>query len=300
MQPCPDSIFDWWHRFFQGLRHNRVVIPFAEQLAGAMPADRIQSRRDLPKLLGLIECSAYLNQDERPQRPEGIIVAQPDDYYAARVLFAACCVTALEKSAEEFLRTLRDEKEGFLFSVEEMMQRAGWQKTKTYDVLARLGEIGCVTQQQRGTYKLVRRQPEPVVTLPPKLRLTLDNFRISVKIPLQAPTSEMTTPGGCLGGKAENGAATSVETGREGQQEQQVTVYEVFEHLLQGQQLPSVADEKSGFSAVNTRLVADVAPPSPQDGKWVSGGPTPYCDHGSDCWSPRDDGTWRCQMCDPL
>ena len=89
VEPCLDSMFDWWYQFFRGITCDPVTIPFAEQLAAAMPAGRIRSRRDFPKLLALIECCAYLNQNERARNPKGLIVAQPDDYQVARVLFKA-------------------------------------------------------------------------------------------------------------------------------------------------------------------------------------------------------------------
>ncbi|HXY51808.1 MAG TPA: DUF3631 domain-containing protein, partial [Terriglobales bacterium] len=61
--------------------------------------------------------------------------------------------------------------------------------------------------------------------------------------------------------------STSVESGQEGQQRQQASVYAAFEQFLKGQQQPSVADAKSGFSPGNTRLVADVAPSAPSWGE---------------------------------
>src|SRR5262249_15961405 len=206
----------------------------------------------------------------------------------------------LEKSTGEFLTAVKHESEGFKFSVEEMMQKTGWKKTKAYEVLKRLEDAGIVIPAEpRGAYVLARRMPEPKLTLPEKLRLTADNFRISVKTPLQAPTSEMTTPRGCLDGKTENGAATSVETAQEGQQGQQASIHAGSDYFLEGQQQPPVAEAKSTFTLANTRGVADVAPLAPQNGKGTFASLIPCLLHPSDYWSIKDDGSWHCRMCEP-
>jgi len=149
-----------------------------------MPADRIRSRRDLPKLLALIETLAYLHQRWRARNSEGVILAAPEDYQIARVLFACCYDTTLEKSTAEFLTAFKHTGEGFEFSIAEMLQKTGWKKTKAYDVLSRLENAGIVIPGgQRGFYVLGRRTPEPKLNLPEKLKLTADIFRISAQIP---------------------------------------------------------------------------------------------------------------------
>jgi hypothetical protein len=161
VEACPVSFFEGW------------------QLADCMPPERLRSRRDLPKLLSLIECSAFLHQGERARIQDGTIVAHPDDYYVARELLPLCFTTTLERGAQEFLASLKNDDEKF--SVSEMMARTGWRKTKAYEVLAQLEEIGCVSSTERGLYQLVRRMPEPDLELPKRLRLTADEFRISAR-----------------------------------------------------------------------------------------------------------------------
>ena len=72
---CPPSVYAKWHELLRRLQRRPVRIPFATQLAEALPK-RVQSRRDFPKLLGLIEASAFLQQHQRPQDEKGNISAR--------------------------------------------------------------------------------------------------------------------------------------------------------------------------------------------------------------------------------
>ena len=87
---CPQELYDAWHRLFRSLEPKQVRIPFATQLAQHLPGDRIRSRRDFPKLLGLIQASAYLHQHKRTRDRDGSIFASPLDYLIAYELFEHC------------------------------------------------------------------------------------------------------------------------------------------------------------------------------------------------------------------
>lgn len=181
---CPEAVFKVWHQFFGGLHENRVVIPFAEQLAAGMPIERLRSRRDFPKLLALIEASAYLHQGSRARDSDGVILAGTDDYQIARALFESCYDTALDRSTAEFLDAFKEHSEGSEFTVTQLMQKTGWRKSKSYDVLARLEDSAIVSSaEQRGRYVLERKKPELKLRLPAKIRLTVHDFHISAQIP---------------------------------------------------------------------------------------------------------------------
>jgi hypothetical protein len=84
------DLFSRWHEFLLSLKREPVRILFARQLAQHLPGDRIRSRRDFPKLIGLIEASAFLHQHQRPRDGEGNIVASDADYFIAKTLFEHC------------------------------------------------------------------------------------------------------------------------------------------------------------------------------------------------------------------
>jgi hypothetical protein len=183
VQPCPESTIQEWHALLRGLTQNNVLIPYAEQLAETMPP-RVRSRRDFPKLLGLIEVSAYLHQKDRQIDDLGRIVANPEDYKIARMLFSSCRDTGVEKSSREFFDVFGIESEGFEFRVTDVMKRIGWKKSKAYQVLAGLEELGCIGPgERRGWYTLLQLKPDPPVALPGKIRISAKDFRISTGIP---------------------------------------------------------------------------------------------------------------------
>jgi hypothetical protein len=179
----PQSLFEGWGRRIAALTETRVIIPFAEQLADAMPADLIRSRRDFPKLLGLIKVSAYLHQESRARDGQGQIVARVEDYNIAKRLFEHCYASKVEHSLSEFFKCVEDEVDGFRFSTPDIMQRTGWRKSKTYEVLGRLEELGSVGPGDKyGSYTLLRRVTGEPVALPQKIRLTAEDFRLSTQI----------------------------------------------------------------------------------------------------------------------
>lgn len=74
---CSPDVYAEWHELIRSLEQKPVRIVFATQPAECLPGERIRSRRDFPKLLGLIEASAFLHQHQRPRDIEGNIVAVP-------------------------------------------------------------------------------------------------------------------------------------------------------------------------------------------------------------------------------
>ena len=90
-----------------------VTIPYAAQIAEAVPSDLVRTRRDFTKLLTAIQANAFLFQLQRERDDAGRIIATREDYEAARELvgetFAAAAsggVTATLRSTVEAVATL--------------------------------------------------------------------------------------------------------------------------------------------------------------------------------------------------
>jgi hypothetical protein len=176
--PSPEDLYTQWHEFLRSLEQLPVRIPFAGQLADEFPG-RVQSRRDLPKLLGLIEVTAYLHQHRRGRDDNSNIVATPDDYYAAKRLFEHCYYAGPESKVGELI--LAAGRLSSEFSAAELIQPTGWKKSKVYEVLARAEEIGCIVEIQRGLYHLVSKDVVNPLHLPTKIKLAVGDFRFSAK-----------------------------------------------------------------------------------------------------------------------
>lgn len=178
----PQGLFARWHQFLGGLSCEKVRILFAPQLAVHFPSDSVRSRRDFPKLLGLIEVLAYLNQRRRARDNEGAIIAAPEDYLDAKELFEHCYFAGPETAVREMLAALQGVSKDV--SMAEIMSKTGWKKSKAYEVLSRAEELGCIVEaERRGRYNLLREHPEVPLSLPDKVRLTADDFRISTGLP---------------------------------------------------------------------------------------------------------------------
>ena len=165
----PANLFEAWQQFIRSLTITSVRIPFAGKLAQHFPASKIRSRRDFPKLLGLIESSAFLHQHQR--RKDGdYVIASPSDYLIAKKLFehsysasSECKVAELVKVAESFPAD---------FPAAELMTKLGpgWGKTKTYEVLKRADELGYVAETDiRGRYRFLGNAQMETLDLPETL-----------------------------------------------------------------------------------------------------------------------------------
>ena len=75
------------HREFQSsLEHCDIRIPFADVLAEKMPAAKIEARRIIGQVFGVIETIALLQQFQRERDEQGRLIATVDDYAVARGL----------------------------------------------------------------------------------------------------------------------------------------------------------------------------------------------------------------------
>jgi hypothetical protein len=214
---CPTGLCENWHELSRSFQQKPVRIAFASQLAQHFPG-RVRSRRDFPKLLGLIEASAFLHQHERTCDSEGNILAFPQDYVIAKALFEHCYFAGPESKVGELLQAAADLK-AEVFPVADLIRETGWGKSKTYQILARAEDLGCIVEaESRGRYQLLRKQAEVPLNLPTKIRVTAgdfpyfqkesgDNFHISTEIPpenFHVSAIPSTGVGECVDGNAEN------------------------------------------------------------------------------------------------
>jgi Domain of unknown function (DUF3854) len=81
---------DEWHALQAWLQHaeHRVTIPYARELAEAIPPVAVRLRRDFGSVLALIRSHAILHQQTRAHDDRGRIVATLDDYVQVRELVA--------------------------------------------------------------------------------------------------------------------------------------------------------------------------------------------------------------------
>jgi hypothetical protein len=90
-RPVPTYDVDTWQAAMALLEPLRVVIPFADHIHLA-PTGQARDRRDLGRILSLVEASALLHQRQREQRVQGgesVLVAALEDYRVAYRLAGA-------------------------------------------------------------------------------------------------------------------------------------------------------------------------------------------------------------------
>ena len=105
-----------WRREFHGLHRLLellpVVIPFSQKLAALFPSEPLEARRAFGHLTSMIQAIALLHQFQRPRDESGRIVAQPEDYWFARLLLQEVLARSLgHKPADalkRFASRLRD------------------------------------------------------------------------------------------------------------------------------------------------------------------------------------------------
>jgi hypothetical protein len=156
-----------WQEYIRSLNLTTVIIPFAEKVVPHFPPDRIRSRRDFPKLMGLIQVSAFLHQHSRKTVGDSIM-AEMADYQIARELFQHTYDAGPDRKLEELLKVAQAlEKE---FKVSDIMKETGWKKSKTYNLIGRAEELGSIAAcDTAGCYKFVRLSTVPPLNLPESL-----------------------------------------------------------------------------------------------------------------------------------
>lgn len=166
------DLYQPWHELIDRLEINSARIPFAEHLANYLPDDRVRSRRDFPKLLGLIEALAVFHQNCR-EKDGQFVIASPVDYEIAKRLFEFCFSVGPDKALGELLRAAEalQSAKGH-FNVGDLMEKTGLGKSWTYEVLKRAEDLGCIAEiEPRGSYRFVRQFPISPLELPETLEV---------------------------------------------------------------------------------------------------------------------------------
>lgn len=103
---APDPDVGPWHDLQAFLEANvaPVVVPFATQLAAAIPPVAVRLRRDFPAVLALIRAHALLHQVTRPRTADGAILATIDDYVEVRGIVAVLIGEAAERTIPTTVR----------------------------------------------------------------------------------------------------------------------------------------------------------------------------------------------------
>ncbi len=166
IEPPGPPLFEEWHRYLRTLQPALVVIPFARQLAEHFPATRVSSRRDFPKLLGLIEASAFLHQHQRQMDNQGRIIASQQDYSNGKDLFEHCYYAGPQRAVRDLVKAVESFGSSE-FRVADLTPKLDWGHSKAYEVLRRAADLGFVAESdRRGWYIFVRRSGGSPLTLP--------------------------------------------------------------------------------------------------------------------------------------
>jgi hypothetical protein len=132
-----------------------VVIPFASRLVEFLPSERVEMRRILQQILGMIESSALLHQRQRDEDGDGRIIATLADYRLARVLLrdgvAKRLGMAVSAPAERFLKRLGERfASGTNFTTEQAARGESVTDRSVRDWLHELERAGRVEILQAG------------------------------------------------------------------------------------------------------------------------------------------------------
>ncbi len=105
-----------FQRWLRDRAERRVIVPFGETLAEAMPSTfDMRTRRDFVQLLSCVQTLAVLHQRHRERRGDGTIVASVDDYRVARDLlemsFYLAAVADLTPAIREMVEAIARAKE---------------------------------------------------------------------------------------------------------------------------------------------------------------------------------------------
>lgn len=158
------------HAMQRLLKPQTVIVPFAQKLAAALPAEKVECRRAFGQLLTCIRASALLYQRQRSM-VDGCIVANESDYSTAYALLAKPMTEAIGRGvsdvAGDFWSWLATHYGGGKpFCVQDLLNLADCPKGKDrcYSIVNELSSVNClVTVPVQGTktrYFKLDRAPE--------------------------------------------------------------------------------------------------------------------------------------------
>jgi hypothetical protein len=95
-----------WHALqtWLGGGERRVAIPYAKDLAAAVPPRAVRLRRDFGAVLNLIRAHALLHQATRDRDGSGRVIATLEDYTVVRELVADLLAEGIEAAVAETIR----------------------------------------------------------------------------------------------------------------------------------------------------------------------------------------------------
>jgi len=106
-----DSILALHHTAQRLLKPYDVLVPFAPDLRGCLPAERVEVRRTFGHLISLIQAVALLHQFQREITDDGLLIATLADYEIVRAYLAeplarslGCGLTPGAKELLEYVR----------------------------------------------------------------------------------------------------------------------------------------------------------------------------------------------------
>jgi hypothetical protein len=158
---------------FVALSEVSVVVPFAEQLLGLIPAEVVRMRRDAEKLISGIQAVALLYQCQRQRDAEGRLIATLEDYGVARELLAPAFeiiqAEGLTPAVREAVLEIGEDETGV--TVAELSRRLGLSQTATRNRVKGAMAGGWLTDEEerdrRGRSARLRRgQPLPEARSP--------------------------------------------------------------------------------------------------------------------------------------
>jgi hypothetical protein len=134
-----------WHSLQEWLvaAEHRVAVPYARELAAAIPPVAVRLRRDFGALLNLIRAHAILHQASRERDADGRVVATLEDYARVRELVADLVSEGLEatvpatvRETVEMVERLREETEkdvtiAALAEELELDKSAAWRRARS-------------------------------------------------------------------------------------------------------------------------------------------------------------------------
>ncbi len=126
----------------------QAVIPFANRLAALFPKEPLEVRRSFGHMTSMIETIALLHQYQRERDEKGCIVAQPEDYFLARILLDEVFGQSLGRKPAEALKRFVARVRTFTgeHTAKKLAQSMNMSERTVREHLAELLERGVITQ----------------------------------------------------------------------------------------------------------------------------------------------------------
>jgi hypothetical protein len=159
------------------LKPYHFIVPYANYEALELSTEDVRTRRDYRKFLALIQCSAYLHQQQRliikDKAGNEFIVCAMEDYEVARtyskdILGATFSgLTQAQLDLINFIRTASWKDE---FMISDIMRNLGKSQTHWYGAMSQLEDLGFVTSQKQvgksSIYSIVDSKVSKAIAIP--------------------------------------------------------------------------------------------------------------------------------------